>query len=251
MRQVVGLSGGKDSTCLALALREREPADYDYLFTPAGNEPAELFAFITRLESLLGKSVIRPAAFDGDGLVALIRHYNALPNHRQRWCTRQLKIEPAVAWLKANAPLTYFVGLRADEEERPGIYGEIPGVTIRYPLREWGWDVEDVWGYLAEKGIRVPRRTGCWFCYGQTLGEWYRLYRDQRDVWDEGKELERTTGHTFRSPSRDSWPASLEGLERAFESRIPRGERRPGSIQLDLLADDAGADQGPCRVCTL
>ena len=33
-RHVVALSGGKDSTALALALHEKEPRDYDYVITP-------------------------------------------------------------------------------------------------------------------------------------------------------------------------------------------------------------------------
>jgi 3'-phosphoadenosine 5'-phosphosulfate sulfotransferase (PAPS reductase)/FAD synthetase len=251
MNRVVALSGGKDSTCLALLLRDREPGDYEYLFTPAGNEPPELFAHVARLEARLGKPVVRVGR-DGDGLLGLIRGYNALPNHRMRWCTRQLKVEPAIAWLRAHAPLTYFVGLRADEpaDERAGITGEIPGVVQRFPLREWGMGEADVWAELAARGVSVPRRTGCDWCYGQTLGEWYRLYRDRPDRYAEAEALEAATGHTFRSPARDTWSAPLKELRVEFDRRLPRGERRPGSIQLDLF-DSGEVEHQPCRACTL
>src|SRR5262249_17220936 len=65
---------------------------------------------------------------EGDGLVRLIDRMNALPNWRQRWCTRILKIEPTIAYLKINAPCVQYVGLRADEETREGIYGSFEGV---------------------------------------------------------------------------------------------------------------------------
>ena len=35
-RHIVALSGGKDSTALALRLAEVEPCDYEYICTPTG-----------------------------------------------------------------------------------------------------------------------------------------------------------------------------------------------------------------------
>lgn len=166
MKHVVAISGGKDPVALALRLREVEPRDYEYLITPTGNELPEMNEHWRRLETLLGKPLTVLKPFPGDGLLALIQQQNALPNFRQRWCTRILKIEPTIAWLKANSPCIQYVGLRADEDERVGIYGDIPGVSQRYPLREWGWGIEDVWRYLAEQGVKIPQRTDCAWCYG-------------------------------------------------------------------------------------
>ena len=39
---VVGLSGGKDSIWLALALNELEPRPYNYVYTPTGDELPEM-----------------------------------------------------------------------------------------------------------------------------------------------------------------------------------------------------------------
>lgn len=251
MRHVVAISGGKDSTVLALRLAEVEPQDYEYLITPTGNELEEMEAHWKKLEGLLGKPLIRLQPFPSrDGLLHLIQLFNSLPNHRQRWCTRMLKIEPTIAWLTENAPCVQYVGLRGDEETRGGIYGDIPGVTQRYPFREWGWGVDDVWRYLAERGIKIPKRTDCAWCYGQRLVEWYRLFTDHPDLFWEAVAIEKATGHTFRSPSRDTWPASLEGLAWEFQQRIPKGAVKPGTLQLELF--DAGeTNEQPCRVCSL
>jgi hypothetical protein len=253
-RHVVALSGGKDSTCLALRLREVEPREYDYLLTPVGNELDEMAAHWARLGRLLGRPLTRLKPFtDGDGLLYLIRRMGALPNWRQRWCTRMLKIEPAIAWLREHAPCVQYVGLRADEDasERAGIYGEVPGVTQRYPLREWGWGEADVWQYLAAKGVLIPRRTDCAWCYGQRIVEWYRLWQERPGLFEQAAALERETGYTFRSPARDTWPASLDGLRREFEAgRAVRGAPKPGCLQLDLW--EAGEpEHRPCRVCSL
>lgn len=48
MQHVVAVSGGKDSTALALLLSEREPRDYTYVCTPTGDELPEWFEHMRR-----------------------------------------------------------------------------------------------------------------------------------------------------------------------------------------------------------
>lgn len=117
-KHVLGLSGGHDSTCLALAMRERYPdLDMEYICTPTGNELPELFEHLDRLETTLGKPIKRLGI--GKTLHQLIDEMEMLPNFRARWCTRMLKIEPAIEYMTSlPAGSLLYVGLRADEEER-------------------------------------------------------------------------------------------------------------------------------------
>lgn len=248
MKHVVALSGGKDSTAMALRLAEVEPdVDRMYVCTPTGNELPEMFAHWLRLGELLGKPILPVVAHSLDDRIT---HHGALPNFRQRWCTRELKIEPFAAFLTANSPTVSYVGLRADEEGRGGVdYASfVPGTTTRFPLREWGWTIHDVRSYLVDRGVAVPKRTDCGVCFFQRLGEWWDLWQEHPDAWAEGERWEAATGHTFRTPGRDTWPASMAELRAEFENgRIPK-DRKPGrGEQLTML------DSGPsaCRACTL
>ena len=238
MIHVVALSGGKDSTAMALRLAEVEPRDYVYICTPTGNEPAAMFAHWRRLGELLGKPLTPIVA---GTLIGLVEGYQALPNWRQRWCTRKLKIEPYAAWLAQQGTCTSYVGLRADEPDREGgDYLDIPGVTMRFPMREWGWSLVDVLTYLQARNVEIPKRTDCALCFFQRLIEWYELWRDDAAAWAEGERLEALTGYTWRSPGRDTWPASMKDLRAEFEKgRIPKDTRR------DPIADLK------CRVCRL
>src|SRR5262245_37676527 len=55
MTHVVALSGGKDSTAVALRLAEIEPREYVYLCTPTGDELPAMLAHWAQLEVLLGR----------------------------------------------------------------------------------------------------------------------------------------------------------------------------------------------------
>lgn len=237
---VVALSGGKDSTAMALWLVENEPREYEFVCTPTGRELPEMFEHWMKLGGLLGRPLkpISDASLDG-----LIHGYGALPNWRQRWCTRQIKIEPFKRYLLTVAPAVSYVGLRADEAEREGaVYGDITGIEQRYPLRELGWGVGDVLAYLGQRGVTIPKRTDCDVCFLQRLGEWWDLWKDHPQQFAQGEEYEAVTGHTFRSPGRDSWPASLKDLRARFEAGDTPRDRR--QLSLDVRPD-------MCRACTL
>ena len=239
MRHVGAISGGKDSVAMAMLLKETAPdTDFMWVCTPTGNEPPEWFEHMRKLRDVIGP--ITPIMFDG-GLDGLIHQWNALPNWRQRWCTRVLKIEPFAAFLMKQAPARFYVGLRADEEKREGgDYQDVPGVEQVFPLRDAGMGLADVLAFLRDRQVRIPKRTDCMLCFYQRLIEWFELWRDNPDAYAEGERYEALTGYTFRSPGRDTWPAALKELRAEFEQgRAPRDTRR----------DPLGEMR--CRVCRM
>src|SRR5689334_22377331 len=118
MKHIVALSGGKDSTALALALQEIEPRDYEYVCTPTKSELPEMDRHWDNLGERLGKPIIKLPTVS---LMGLIYKQKALPNWRMRWCTRMIKIEPFESYILDNLPCTVYVGIRADEVDRDGV----------------------------------------------------------------------------------------------------------------------------------
>lgn len=227
MKHIGAISGGKDSVAMAVLLAETRPdIEFTWVCTPTGNEAPEWFAHMRKLRDLIGP--ITPIMYPG-GLGALIKQWNALPNWRQRWCTRVLKIEPFAAYLMQNSPAKFYVGLRADEEMREGgDYKAVPNVEMIFPLREANMDLTAVRKFIADRGIIIPRRTDCMLCFFQRLIEWYELWRDNLAAYLEGEAWEAMTGYTFRSPRRDTQPTSLKELRAKFETGwIPKDTRDP------------------------
>lgn len=243
---VVALSGGHDSTAMALLIKEANPdTPYNYVCTPTGNELPAMFSHWNNLGEILGRRLVPIMA---GTLHGVIRQQKMIPNFRARFCTRILKIEPYRAFLKEQAalgPIISYVGLRADEEGRAGgAYGDIGGIEMRFPLRDLGYGEDDVQATLRRFGVMCPDRTDCGECYHQRIGEWFEYWRDHNDAAMEAVALEAEMGGTFRSPGRDKWPVALKDLFAKFEAgEVP-------TISLNRMARER-MRAGGCRVCAL
>lgn len=225
---------------MILRMREVEPdAEVVPVCTPTGDEPDELFAHWNRLSELIGIKIV--PVVHPLGLNGLIDREKCIPNWQKRFCTSKLKIEPFALFLAERSPCVSCVGLRADEGDRQGgNYSHISGIVQRYPLREWGWGIEEVTEYLDSRGIVIPQRTDCDRCFFQTLHEWYLLWRDKPEKYAHAEGQEERIGHTFRSPQRDTQPAALKDLRAKFEAGyVPKDRRRDAMKNLQ------------CRACTL
>lgn len=245
MIEVVALSGGKDSTALAMRLHETRPSeDRVYLCTPTGDELPDVAAHWEKLGRWLGRPLTKPNA---PTLRQVIDTMKALPSHRMRFCTRMIKIQPCLAWIRQQSePVRLFVGLRADEEERQGLYSN--EVETVFPLREWGWGLREVTTYLGSNGICVPPRTDCARCPYQRLSDWFNLWLHYPAIYADAEADETRISAlrgrlcTYRSPERDKWPQSLTDLRGEFErGKVPRG----GDVQQDMFGGYA------CRVCRM
>ena len=135
-RHVVPLSGGKDSTALAVYMIEAHgDLPLEFVFTDTGAELPETYRYLKRFESIFGVELNRLTALDLPELkvrskggrrspfdVVLNEVYSGfLPNPQARWCTRMLKIKPFEYFVGDDEAYSY-IGIRADEN-REGFRG--------------------------------------------------------------------------------------------------------------------------------
>jgi 3'-phosphoadenosine 5'-phosphosulfate sulfotransferase (PAPS reductase)/FAD synthetase len=261
-RHIVSLSGGKDSTALAIFLRDKIP-QLEYVFCDTHHELPETYDYLNRLEAFLERKIVRLNA--QRGFDHWLDMYNGvLPSAQARWCTRKLKIEPFEAYVGDDQVWNY-IGIRADER-RGGYISTKPNITPVYPFKDYGLVLSDIERILEESGIGLPeyyewrQRSGCYFCFFQRTGEWIGLKERHPDLFEKAKKYESERGgENFYWRQRESLaelehPERIEQIKREYALRLEEERRRrPGRPLIELVGAvlDAEDDERGCDICHL
>ena len=193
-RHICGISGGKDSSALAVYMRSEVP-NMEYFFCDTGAELPETYEYLARLEVVLGKPIARLNASRGfDHWFEVFR--GALPSPQMRWCTRNMKIKPIEEWV-GDEPVVSYVAIRADESNRKGYISTKPNIKTRFPFVEDGVAHDDVLRILEDAGIGLPEyyewrtRSGCYFCFYQRKAEWVGLAEHHPELYERAVAIEQ------------------------------------------------------------
>ena len=278
VRHVCGISGGKDSSAMALYMRDRIP-EMEYFFCDTGAELPETYEYLDRLEVSLGKPIARLNSSKGfDHWFEVYR--GTLPSPQMRWCTKKMKLEPIEEWLGEDEAVSY-VAIRADESGRKGYVSTKPNISAVFPFVEDGIDHAGVMKILDEAGIGLPEyytwrtRSGCYFCFYQRKSEWVGLADKHPDLFAKAVAIEnkmRTDagadgdasfdgyamkGRQYTWSGSETLPQLLdrrdEILARNAEAQERQKTRQPNRPIWDIISDslDDEDDTLQCTVCAL
>ena len=277
-RHICGISGGKDSSALAIYLRDKV-SEMEYFFCDTGAELPETYEYLTRLEVILGKPIIRLNAQRGfDHWFEVFR--GALPSPQMRWCTKNMKIRPIEDWI-GEVPAISYVAIRADESNRKGHISKKTNIQTRFPFIEDGIERDGVMQILTDVGIGLPTyyewrtRSGCYFCFYQRKAEWIGLADRHPDLFERAVAIERKvlcdagingnadfSNQAMRS-RQYTWSRGetlLELLSRRSEilerhkATMSRANKVRTNIPLiEILSEvlDEDDDTSPCTICAL
>lgn len=280
VRHICGISGGKDSSALALYLRRKRPElDIEYFFCDTGAELPETYEYLTKLEAVLGKPIVRLNAERGfEHWFEMFR--GALPSPQMRWCTRNLKIKPLEKWVGDDDAVSY-VAIRADESNRKGYVSTKSNIRAVFPFVEDGIEKDDVLKILDDAGVGLPSyyewrtRSGCYFCFYQRKAEWVGLAERHPDLFEKAVQIERKVltdagvdgdasyedfameGRAFTWSGGETLPELLERRVEILdkhEAALRRAERDEKNLPLHealAMALNEDSDMEACTVCAL
>ena len=260
VRHILGLSGGKDSTALALYLKDKVP-DIEYFFCDTHKELPETYAYIKRLEILLGKRIVfleHKSGFDH----WLDVYGGFLHSAKARWCTKQLKIIPLEKYVGDDEAISY-IALRADED-RVGYISTKTNIKPVFPFMNDGLVKKDIFRIIEESGIGMPdyyswrSRSGCYFCFFQRKVEWVRLSEIHPDLFEKAVryEQEHVDGRKYFWNQEESLLELIDRKDqiitdhkRAMSIKKKGFPNRPLVDVLESVLDDENDDL--CFVCNL
>ena len=275
VRHVLGLSGGKDSAALAIFIKDQYPEIHnkvEYFFSDTGAELAEAYEFLDKLETYLGKPIVRLGTgreFDH----WLKVHNDMLPSAKARWCTRTMKIKPFEEFV-GNDPVISYIGIRADEN-REGYISTKETIKAVFPFIDDGYVKADIFR-LLEDTVGIPEyyrwrsRSGCYFCFFQRQDEWLGLKENHPELFEKAKTYEQRqrkrydmdvaeeryvgTGNYTWSPAGTLDEIVAKAEKRRAEKGIIASSKDTSAVswqdQLKEKDDDDPEDQA-CLICSL
>ena len=263
-RHILSLSGGKDSTALALYMRDRVP-QLEYVFCDTEKELVETYEYLEKLEVFLGCPITRITPNVGfDDLIKQRRNF--LPSPQIRWCTEFLKIKPFEKFIGEDQVVMY-IGIRADEQNRKGYISSKPNIRARFPFIEDGLRIRDILRILEDSHLGLPdyykwrsRIIGCYFCFYQQRVEWVGLYETHPDLFLKAMQYERTdpvTGEMYTWIQGEELsdlikPKRLKQIKADFEKRQASENSKMNDPSLLSVFEKQCADEHRgCLICHL
>lgn len=261
---IASVSGGKDSTALILALREAG-IHARYVFADTDWESPVTYYYLDYLRSKIGIEI--DVVGKPGGMVACIRHSAGFPGRMQRWCTRELKIEPLRSYHDAviaetGTETVSAMGVRADESEARSRMAEWEDEP--QGPRSWGgylwrpllrWSVSDVLEIHNRHGVKVNplyqrghNRVGCYPCIFATKEEIALIAAHSPERIDEIRALESemsalrvernavNPGRYKHDDAQFFQVAHARGLPVGIDAVVAWARTERGGKQLPLLA---------------
>lgn len=261
-RHILALSGGKDSSALAVFMLNKVP-DMEYVFCDTEKELDETYEYLLRLETYIGKKIFYLKYSNGYGFDDILQLKNGfLPSPEHRWCTSSLKLKPYEDFI-GNDTVVSYVGIRADEQSRKGYISNKSNIKTVFPFIENNIRHEDVLEILKSSGLGLPEyykwrsRSGCYFCFFQQKIEWVGLFENHHDLFKKAMEYEKKdfTWMQDESLSELSKPERIAQIKEDYIKRQSKINKKFISNQKlkDLWAND-NSDYDfeiACNICHL
>ena len=258
---VVSVSGGKDSTAMALWLIDQGLKDRcHWVFADTGWEHPDVYEYLDYLEGVIGPINRVTSKKYPKGMTDLVKKKGMFPSRKFRFCTEQLKVVPIREFVadlidRTGADPVSCVGIRAAESRSRAAMemwdsGGPVGLDTWRPIIEWG--LEDVVNYHTKHNVtpcslylrenHPSSRVGCYPCIMSRKKEIFAV--SEADSWriDQIRELETEVqeAHIKRNPD---WKDQKWQLPTMFQGREYKNGERP-LTPIDKVVDWAKTTPG-------
>lgn len=214
-KNIISLSGGKDSTAMLLMMLERGIPVHKILFADVGEmaEFEEMYAYIKRVEAYTGlkvttvrseKYTARSIFFGSFTRGKRVGEMRGFPPTVGQACSyrRDLKVLPLRA--AEGVGNNVYIGIAADESHRSRCAEYTKGKNnYCFPLVDWGITEAECMEFLKKRGLYNSLydhfdRIGCWWCPKQPLRSLRSLWKYYPDKWAQLRELEAIQDRPFK-----------------------------------------------------
>jgi len=194
MKKYLSYGAGVNSTALLLLLKDWNE-DFETVFVNHGGDYPETYDYVRYLqdEGFQIREII-PEVAGCKTIIDYCYHLKRIPGIRMRFCTKNFKVDPVHKFMVK--PCVEYLGFSAEEKHRVN-RKKLKGIEKRYPLIEQGVTRVKCIEIIKEHGLKVPPRSGCYFCPFMTKAEARSLFLNHKDLFLKVVKLERECGRGY------------------------------------------------------
>ena len=183
----LSFGGGVNSTALLIYLEEKGE-DFETIFVNHGGDWPETYKYVEYLrEQGYEITEIIPNEAGCRTIIEYCYHYHIIPGIQRRFCTDHFKLRPINRYIER--PCIMYIGVSFEEKKRARESGKA-GVKNMYPLVDEKITREACKELIKSNGLKVPPRSGCYFCPFISRADARKLKRLHPDLFQQVVQLE-------------------------------------------------------------
>ena len=196
---ILSFGGGVNTVALMVMLvRDDAPLD-GVIFADTGGETPDTYESVKVARSYLAEHripfTVVEARPKGTDLYGTALRRRVIPSVQWRWCTRDYKVLPIHRYYRQlGKHVNQYMGIAFDEVHRMRDSRE-PYITNLYPLIDGRLTRQDCIDLIAESGLPVPEKSGCYFCPFNSSERWRQLLSRYPDLFNKAIKLEENSKH--------------------------------------------------------
>ena len=190
MKEYLSYGGEVGSTGLLCYLLPRIRAgEIEVVFCDHGGDYPETYDYVEYIQKELNIDItVLKIDIGGHGnLYEWFTNYKMIPIYRWRVCTIESKIKPYSKYVET--PCVSYQGITWDERKRAR-ENKVSEIDNRFPMVDAELTRNDAIKLIEKTGLKVPMRSGCWFCPFQGKEQWRYLYENHNELFLKAIKLE-------------------------------------------------------------
>jgi len=194
VKEYLSFGAGVDSTALMLLLLDEKHV-FETVFIDHGGDYPETYAYVDYLlEKGYEITILKPSVIAKevryDNIYDYFWHYKSVPFRNYRICTDKFKIttfnkyveKPSIVYLGYD--WSEYARARKPKTKSP------KSIEYQYPLIEKRINRTLCKKIIKNHDLKVPRKSGCWFCPFQKMSEWKKLRDNYLELFHKAVALE-------------------------------------------------------------
>lgn len=222
MKEYLSYGAGVGSTGLiCYLLDEIRAKKIEVVFCDHGCDWPETYEYVNYIQKELDVDItILKVNIENKGnLYDYFYHYKTVPLYQYRICTDKSKIRPFNKYIER--PCKNYLGITYDEKKRANP-NRLKTIENIYPFVEEHITRKSVIKFIKTFGLKIPQKSGCWFCPFQRPIQWKKLYHKHNDLFLKAIKLEKNGNGTKIQPNKKSLQSLYDSIK--YQTKLDRWE---------------------------